>query len=709
MTKVRKWGCMGFVLPLLLTVQLYAQGADSCMMCHRNETLEMKRNGRSVSLFVDARKIQSSVHATLSCTRCHTGLEPMKIPHAAVIPPVRCEGCHEVDGYGGSVHARLQEDGRGNPAAGCKQCHGTHDVLSPKDPKSANHRLRADVGCGRCHEAVAAQYRGSAHGLALGREGVGSPGCLECHGSHAILPLDSPDAALHKTKEPAFCLKCHLEDDTVRTEVGFPAAFMAGYLDSVHGEALSAGNLDAAGCSDCHGSHDAKAVRDSASRVSRWNVADTCGRCHVDIARTYGQSVHGRAVAKGLVDSPTCTDCHGQHNIYRVGDENSPAAAKNVSVEICASCHDSLRLTQKYGIDSDRFSTFNDSFHGLASRAGALEVANCASCHGVHNILPSSDPASTVHRSNLADTCGSCHPGANDNFARGAVHVIEARNPESGILYWIRAIYLFLITVVIGGMFLHNLLDFIMQARQRRALRAGKQPHLWEIHYERMSLGERLQHAVLMSSFIILAVTGFMLRYPDAWWVAPIQGCCQGVFAVRGALHRIAGFAMIAVSLCHVLYLVFTKKGRGLRRDLWPRWQDARDVVQNLRYLTGLSRRKPLFARFTYFEKIEYWALIWGIMVMAVTGIVMTFDDYFMALWSKLAWDVARTIHFYEAVLAVLSIVIWHFYFVIYSPSTYPMSTVWITGKISEAEMAEHHPLELERLKAAQEEASESA
>jgi predicted CXXCH cytochrome family protein len=708
MIRSRKWWRAVRFLPLLTALQLYGQGSDPCTMCHSNPSLEMERRGRRVSLFVDGAKLKSSAHGSLACARCHTGLEPMKIPHAAEILPVRCESCHETEGYEESVHARSAGGGGGGPAAGCKECHGTHDVLSPEDPKSVNHRLRADVGCGRCHGEAAARYRESAHGLALGKENAKSPGCLQCHGSHAILAPDNPEAVLYKTKEPAFCLKCHLEDDTVRTEVGFPAAFMAGYLDSVHGEALAAGNLDAAACSDCHGAHDTRTAKDSASRVSRWNIADTCGRCHAEIARTYKASVHGRAVGKGVGDSPTCTDCHGQHHIYRVGDARSPVAAVNVSVEICASCHDSLRLTRKYGIDADRFSTFNDSFHGLASRAGSVEVANCASCHGVHDILPSSDPASTVHRSNLAATCGSCHPGANENFARGAVHVVEARDPESGILYWIRAFYLYLIAVVVGGMFLHNLLDFIKKTRRRRALLRGTaaaKHAAAEIHYERMTLGDRLQHGAMTASFVILAVTGFMLRYPDAWWVAPIRGCCESFFDVRGVLHRIAGFGMIALSLCHVLCLLFTEKGRRFRRDIWPRWKDARDVARNLLYLTGLRRRKPLFARFTYFEKAEYWALVWGVMVMAATGVVMTFDNYFMALWSKLAWDVARTIHFYEAVLATLSIVVWHFYFVIFSPTAYPMSTVWITGKISEAEMAEHYPLELERLKAAKEEA----
>lgn len=109
--------------------------------------------------------------------------------------------------------------------------------------------------------------------------------------------------------------------------------------------------------------------------------------------------------------------------------------------------------------------------------------------------------------------------------------------------------------------------------------------------------------------------------------------------------------------------------------------------------------KKPLFERFGYIEKAEYWALVWGVIVMAVTGFIMWFDNYFMGQLTKLGWDISRTIHFYEACLATLAILAWHFYFVLFNPDIYPMSTAWLTGKISEEEMADEHPLELEKLK----------
>lgn len=158
---------------------------------------------------------------------------------------------------------------------------------------------------------------------------------------------------------------------------------------------------------------------------------------------------------------------------------------------------------------------------------------------------------------------------------------------------------------------------------------------------------------------------------------------------------------MVAASLYHVGYLFLTVRGRQLLRDLWWKWKDVRDVIATLKYNTGLSAQRPMYDRFSYIEKSEYWALVWGTAVMAATGFVMWFDNTFIGLLTKLGYDVSRTIHFYEAWLASLAILVWHFYFVIFNPEAYPMNMAWLTGRLTEKEMREEHPLELERLREA--------
>jgi formate dehydrogenase gamma subunit len=213
-----------------------------------------------------------------------------------------------------------------------------------------------------------------------------------------------------------------------------------------------------------------------------------------------------------------------------------------------------------------------------------------------------------------------------------------------------------------------------------------------------MTVHERLQHAALAISFIALVLTGFMLHYPDAWWVAAIRSVSSQAFVARALLHRFAGVILIVAGLWHAGYLGLTAKGRRLFMDLLPRWQDVTDPWRVLCYNLGFAPAKPKFGRFSYVEKAEYWALIWGTLLMGVTGVILWFDNTSMGLLTKLGFDIARIVHFYEAILATLAILVWHFYFVIFNPDVYPMNLAWLTGRVSEHEMHEDHPLELERL-----------
>jgi cytochrome b subunit of formate dehydrogenase len=156
---------------------------------------------------------------------------------------------------------------------------------------------------------------------------------------------------------------------------------------------------------------------------------------------------------------------------------------------------------------------------------------------------------------------------------------------------------------------------------------------------------------------------------------------------------------MLSASLFHVYYIVLTQRGRELVRDLWFRIQDINDAVAVLKFNFGFSQKKPKFGRFSYIEKSEYWALVWGTIVMGITGFIMWFDNTFIGAFGKLGYDVSRLIHYYEAWLATLAIVVWHLYYVIFNPDTYPINLAFWNGNLSEQEMAEEHPLELEAIK----------
>jgi cytochrome b subunit of formate dehydrogenase len=359
-----------------------------------------------------------------------------------------------------------------------------------------------------------------------------------------------------------------------------------------------------------------------------------------------------------------------------------------------------VALSAKYGLATDRFATFSDSYHGLAMSGGSVEVANCSSCHGSHGIKASSDSTSTVNKANLAVTCGKCHPGANARFSVGSVHVNTSVKSDDPILFWIARTYVVLIVVVVGGMLFHNILDFYRKSKRKLQIRRGVISHELYGHslYLRMTPGERLQHAALLVSFIALVVTGFMLRFPDTWWVQAIRRLNDNVFEARSIVHRIAAVLMVGASIAHVVYLAVTARGRELFSDLLPTLQDARDAGAVMKFNLGFSRTKPKFGRFSYIEKSEYWALVWGTMIMACTGAVMWFDNISINTITKLGYDISREIHYYEAWLATLAIVVWHFYFVIFNPDVYPINLAFWTGTLTEEEMSDEHALELEAL-----------
>ncbi len=698
-----KFSTLKFAFLALLSFlpgNLIAGSIQECLVCHGEKSLTTTRKGRTVSLFVDAAAFKGSAHGQLECVSCHAGFNPADLPHARKIRRVNCLSCHsdeQFEHFRNSVHGVAGPDGR--PRVECSDCHSTHAVKNVSSLDPLGRKEFAIETCGRCHADVDAKYMKSDHGRALASGVKGAPSCIDCHGEHEVASPAADSARTGRTREAAMCLKCHLDDPEVRARVAPSAAFISSYENSVHGQAVRGGNKAAAVCTDCHGSHDMERGSMPSSRVSKANIASTCGTCHPAIESQYEGSIHGVALAKGVAAAPTCTDCHGEHNILSPKDVRAPVAAQNVSVQVCSPCHASVKLARKYGLSSDRFQSFADSYHGLASRAGDVEVANCASCHGVHDIKPSSDPTSRINKANLAKTCGTCHPGANENFARGDVH-ITATSDRDSILYLIATGYIILIAVVVGGMVIHNMLDFVRKGRRHLLVRRGilEGEHAGHRLYLRMSLNERIQHGTLMLSFATLVFTGFALKFPDAWWVVPWRSISPIAFELRGLLHRAAAVVLVGAGLYHLYYISFTTRGRRLFADLLPVRRDLTDALMVMKYNLGLSRQKPAFGRFSYVEKSEYWALIWGTVVMGITGTILWFDNTFLGLLTKLGWDIARTVHYYEAWLATLSILAWHLYFVIFNPDVYPINLAFWKGTLTEEEMKEEHPEELARL-----------
>src|SRR5258708_5425119 len=281
-------------------------------------------------------------------------------------------------------------------------------------------------------------------------------------------------------------------------------------------------------------------------------------------------SIHGQGIARGNGLAPVCTDCHGIHSILSHKNPNSPVAEQNVSRDTCAPCHEGVRLSKEFGLPGNRVSSYLDSYHGLATQGGSIVAANCSSCHGVHDILPSKDPHSSINRANLDATCGKCHKGVTQKFTLTRVHApdgTKSRDIDSIAVRWVQLIYIPLIILVIGAMVLHNLIIWRRKMADRRAAHT--------VNVVRMSANQRWQHLVLLTSFIILVITGFALKYPDSW-LPHMLGLSE---SLRSIVHRIAGAVLIAAGLYHMFYIAAAREGRKLLRDLAPMPRDAIDAV----------------------------------------------------------------------------------------------------------------------------------
>jgi len=563
-----------------------------------------------------------------------------------------------------SIHAALGADA-------CQSCHGPAHYIQPA-AKIIPER------CSQCHASEVKDFLTSVHGRAAKNGDPANPGCESCHGPvHKIVSASDPASPVAKKNLPDTCATCHSNPEFLaKHHIPF-AHPVESYRLSIHGRAVAAGDEKAASCSDCHGSHAIFAARNPRSKINHWNVPNTCGACHAEIKKTYDASVHGQAVARGATDAPVCTDCHGEHNILPPQEAGSLVNPSRVSLTTCGRCHGNETLDARYNLPADRVPTFADSYHGLESRAGGQTVANCASCHGVHNIFPSSDPRSTVNKANLAKTCGQCHPGAGKNFAIGPVHVSPESGAEHPVVKWIRRFYWVMIPFAIGFMFLHHFLDFLRKAIRGRRGDGGEVP--------RVNLNFRIAHWLTVLSFPVLVVTGFALKFPDAWWARPML-LWEGHFAFRGLVHRVAAIVLLSSLAYHVIHLILVRRDRRFLSLVIPRPKDARDLRDMFLYNLGFSDQRPIFGPLSYVEKIEYLAFVWGTLVMAASGFTLWFNNLALRYFPKWVTDAATVLHYYEAILATLAILIWHFYTVIFDPDVYPMDRAWLTGNAS----AEH-------------------
>jgi len=284
--------------------------------------------------------------------------------------------------------------------------------------------------------------------------------CLACHGDASLKRDDGRSLAVDPSHfqssihGPLACVDCHAalakasdfphDARVARVQCATCHDDISGkYHDSIHGWAKDKAGLTVApSCTDCHGTHDIRAHTDAASRVYRNKVPATCGSCHAGIREQYNRGVHGAALKKGSTGAPICVDCHSAHSIARTDTDKWRLS---VTAE-CGTCHATVA------------DSFRRTFHGKVTELGFGRVAACADCHGAHEVLPPSNPASTVAPAHLVETCGRCHQGVNAKFTQYDPHPNPRDYRRSAALWWANRFYWVLIPGCFGFFGLHSLL-----------------------------------------------------------------------------------------------------------------------------------------------------------------------------------------------------------------------------------------------------------
>jgi hypothetical protein len=345
----------------------------------------------------------------------------------------------------------------GVAGAACVDCHA--DLATAELPHAEKV---AKVDCSPCHGQQVDDYKKSFHAESRAKSPASKAAtCADCHGTHDILASKDPAARTNHFNLPATCLRCHGDPKV------FPrAARLAGndpkmFADSIHGKALMKSGLTVApNCATCHGWHEIRRPEDPASSVARPKVPQLCGSCHSRIDQVFETSVHGQQLKKGNTKAPVCIDCHTAHAV-----RTTEQVTWRLSViKECGTCHESFS------------ETYRDTYHGQVTSLGFTRVAACADCHGAHDVLPASDPRSTVSKERRLETCQKCHKGATANFAKYDPHADPRDKARSPFLYYTALFMRILLAGVFGFFGIHTAL-WLPRSWKTRSAKNGKENH----------------------------------------------------------------------------------------------------------------------------------------------------------------------------------------------------------------------------------------
>lgn len=575
----------------------------------------------------------------------------------ALADDIDCIDCHHDVIFSSSAH----------PDAVCQDCHTN---------VTAGHRegdldpLTDKESCGECHGRVQRAIDRSIH--------ENGATCSDCHGDpHEIHEVSELASAVSPVNQIKQCGGCH---DT-------PAALLDGYLTSEHGKALLlSGLIDAPSCSDCHGDHRIQAVANGRAPTSRANSPTMCGACHLLLLEDWKNlSAHGLAWQEGQ-EGPVCTDCHASHAIA----DPTTAASRLASADNCGNCH------------VEYLTTFRDSFHGKANDLGLVNGATCSDCHTPHKNLAAGHAQSSVNSANLVSTCGQCHDAVTESFVSFDPHN-DPSNPDDDFAVYI--VWVFMTGLLFSVFAFFGIHDILWLQRSLVGVLRGEfdeESDKAGPYVRRFTSMNIRMHVVIIMTFLLLALTGLPLKFHAAPWAQQLINVLGGIDSTR-IIHRLAAigtFGYMAFHLGDLFVRWSIKRERGL---LWgpnsmvPQPKDFIDFLSNIRYFFYLGER-PSGDRWTYFEKFDYLAVFWGVVIIGLSGLMLWLPGLFTSFLPGWTLNAAYVIHSDEALLATGFIFVFHFFHTHLRPENFPMDLVVFTGKMSLQRFKSERALEYQRM-----------
>ncbi|MFC1724585.1 hypothetical protein ACFL4T_03090 [candidate division KSB1 bacterium] len=641
-----------FFVIIAVSTGTFAQSNTDCLSCHSEKDFSTENEkGEEISLYVDNSLYSETSHGEMSCVDCHAALEGTDDSgHDSPVKKVDCSLCHEDESevYGTSIHGTLLNVGD-TESPTCSGCHGKHNIFSPDDERSTVNKFNLMYTCAVCHE----------------------------------------NRELQKTRQFAR-----------------PDA-LPQFYESMHAKGLlKDGLIVSPSCNDCHGVHDIKVSSDPTSLINKRNVYKTCGKCHTRVESVYEKSIHGKLVESGDKRGPVCIDCHESHQIIDPMD----AGFKQYSDKKCGQCHEEM------------LERYHETFHGKAMALGSTDIAACYDCHGYHDIVEIDNPESHVYGKNKVETCRKCHENTSENFAGYITHADHMDKEKNPYLYYT---FLFM-TVLLVGVFvffgLHTLLwvvrSIALYIRDSKTFREAKVKVIKSDKiYVRFNPLERILHVMLIYSFTILVLTGMPLKFFNTGWARTLMGLLGGV-ETAGYLHRVAALIMVLMFAIHVFSLfknfipkISTFKNPETGRyslkvfinylfrpdSIIPSLKDVSDFWNHQKWFFGKGE-KPKFDRWTYWEKFDYFAVFWGMVIIGISGFVMWLPGLFTKVFPGWIINVAMIIHSDEALLAAGFIFTFHFFNVHFRIEKFPMDTIIFSGRMSHAELVEEREAWMDRL-----------